>query len=259
MTFPAIVAKTRIFARLEQLLNSSSLDQLSALLDQLGQGRPIGDLLLELWDSGHALTLSKQDQTHLLNHAFGRNGKGWWGNDLEAIASEALAQALTRMLYEPSTEASVKRAAKSSGAPRVAPKAIDCWWMLPSTHFVHSVITESAHQITWTWVTPPRGDRDTEYGLYKKQLDVAETTLKRPFDPTFFVPDNYTRLENIWIVSGTRWALTHGTNAKGARTPCAVATAPITRLDGVSVTRSLCEDYQDRFPQIRKARKARAS
>jgi hypothetical protein len=248
MTFPGIIAKTRIFDRLEQFLNTSSVQELAAMRDALGQGRPLGDLLQAVWQSDHPLTLSKSDQGHLMNHVFNRNGKGWWGADVEAIATEAAAQALTRMLFTSSGES--KGRARSSGTPRAWPKRIDCWWALPSTHYFHNVITESEQQITWTFVTPAKGDQLPAYELYKEQYELASRILKRPLDPTFVVPDNFTRRENSWMISAERWALTHGVDKKGKPRRCAEEVPLLSGLPGVTVTRSLCEDYKDRYLQL---------
>jgi hypothetical protein len=214
-------------------------------------------LLQAVWQSGHPLTLSKADQGHLMNHVFNRNGKGWWGAEVEAVTTEALAQALTRMLFDApaANQGMAARSARtgrarSRGTPRAWPKRIDWWWALPSTHYFHTVITESDQQITVTFMTPPKGDQLPAYDLYRKQYELAKTILKRPLDPTFVVPDNFTRLENCWMISAERWALTHGVDQKGKPRRCAEVVAPLSGLGGVTVTRSLCEDYKDRFLQL---------
>jgi hypothetical protein len=239
MTDSAIAAKTRIFAWLEQALNAASLEELVRYLDLLKGGGLLGDLLKAQWDSGHPLfKLSRADQGHLLNHVFNRNGQGWWGSDVEAIATESLAQALTRMLFD------------GEGGPRRWVKRIDCWWMLAGTHHFHGMITESMQQITMLWMTPPKGDQKLQYEQYKQQLELACRTLKRPVDPGFLVPDNYTRSENIWIVSAERWALTHGVDAKGKPRRCADDVRLQSKVRGVKVTRQLCEDFKNRYPQL---------
>jgi hypothetical protein len=109
---------------------------------------------------------------------------------------------------------------------------------------------ESEHQITYLWMTPPKGDQRAEYGVYKKQLALAEEAFKRPRNPEFIVPDNLTRKENTWVVSASRWALTHGVDAKGKPRACADVVPLLTPKRGVvTVTRPFCETFRDRFPQ----------
>jgi hypothetical protein len=249
MTDPsASICKTRIFDRFEQALNTASMTELASYRTALREGALLGDLLLAQWRSGHSLSVSRSDQRHLLNHAFNRNGQGWWGPDVEAIAGEGVAQAITRMLFT------------ADGAPRKEAKRIDCWWMLPGTHHFSNLITESAQQISYLWMTPAKGDQPAEYTLYRKQLELAEGLLKRPRNPEFVVPDNLTRKENCWVVSASRWSLTHGVDDKGKPRACAEVVPLLTPKRGVvTVTRPFCEAFRDRFPQTERRKAAPAA
>jgi hypothetical protein len=69
------------------------------------------------------------------------------------------------------------------------------------------------------------------------------------------VPDNFTRKENVWTVSESRWALTHGVDRKGKPRACAEIVPPLTPgKKSVTVTRALCEAFQDRFPQAQRGK-----
>ena len=230
------ICKTRIFERFEQALNTASMTELAAYRTALREGIPLGDLLLAQWRSGHSLSVSRADQKHLLNHAFNRNGQGWWGADVEAIAGEGVAQAITRMLFT------------ADGAPRTQAKRIDCWWMLPSTHHFSNVITESAQQITYLWVLRPRAISARSTRLPAARAGRGHA--RAPAQLQFVVPDNFTRKENCWVVSASRWSLTHGVDAAGKPRACAEVIPLLASQRGVvTVTRPFCEAFRDRFPQ----------
>jgi hypothetical protein len=243
MTYPsAALVRTRVFDRLEQALNSASIAELTAFLDGLRGGMRLGDLLQAQWQAGNAFTLSRSDQNHLMNHVFGRKSRGWWGRDVEAIAGEGLAQVLSRMLFD------------LDGQPRRSAKRVACYWFLPGALHFYNTITESDQQITYTWVTPPKGDQPAAYAWYREQVELADKTkVSRESLPP--VPDNLTRKENIWIVSATRFANTRGVDSKGKPRALAEIERRLTRGADVTVARPLCEDYRDRYPQGGRARR----
>jgi hypothetical protein len=240
MTDVGVVARTRIFDRFNQALNNASLEELVAWRDALRGGATIVDLLQAAWKAGDTMSVGRADQKHLLQHVYGRGkGGGWWGREVEAIATEGLAQTITRMLFDP------------DGQPRKWAKRVDGSWMLGYTHHFHVVVQESEQQVTMTWVTPPKGDHPSDYARYLAALEDACENLSRPRDPDLRVASNFTRLEDIWVITDKRWALTHGVDKRTGRwRPVAKVERNVSKTRGqVVVARQLCEDYKDRFPQ----------
>ena len=230
----ASIAKTRIFARLEQALNAASMGELEGYLAALGDGATLVDLLEAQWRTGHPQSLSRADQVHVVSHAFPRKGNGWWGPDALAIATEGLAQALLRMI------------AASDGHSRKWARRIECLWVAAGTHHFHVSITDSPQQITLAFMTPPKGDQVAEYALYQQVRKLADAQLPGPRDKRRIVPKNLTRLENIWTVGETRWVAVSGVGENGKPLPVAEVQRNLTKGKGVVVTRQLCEAFEDR-------------
>lgn len=247
-------------------LNGASTPELAGYRALLMGGATALDLLEASWASGGPLTPSAAMQRHVREDIYGvaANARtkgarttrapkvpkpkhvGWWSDNALPITTEATAQFLTRMLFD------------TEGKPRKWPKRLDIYWLIGYSLHYHMIIRESPELITVNLVTPPKGDHASDYARYQRELVAAEKRRPkhRSKDPDLKVASNFTRVEDLWIVSDKAWAVTHGVDRTTGKWRPVVKIEPnLTPSADVLVTRALCEDYKDPYPQGRSAAK----
>jgi hypothetical protein len=245
----AIVAwgKTRLMTRLERGLNNASVRELSILRGALAGGTSFIQVMEAEWRLGQRTVSGQTDQNHLTQHVFGGKDGPWWGADVDAVATEGVAQTVTRMLYDLSDQ------------PRATAKRVDMWWLQGGADHFHIVVMESDQQITMTWVTPPKPDHAREFAAYKARIAALGARFSHAFDANLQVPANFTRPENAWTIAAKAWTRTHGCDGRGGRRPAVLTCKTLAKARNVAVTRALCEAFTDRFPQEAKKRRGKSA
>lgn len=241
MTAICFHAKTRLLRRLELGLNNASLKEL-VLLQKcfMADGMSFIQMLTAQWKLAERTVSGSADQKHL-GHVFGGDDP-WWGPSTDAIATEGLTQTLQRMMYDP------------NGEPRASAKRVDMWWSCGAAEHFHIITTESAHQITTTWLTPPKPDQKAAFAAYKTRVASAVKAAKPKKAERLEVPSNFTRPEDSWVTAGSEWVVLKGVNEKGKAQAASLLVPTLSKVakKRVTVVRSLCEAYTDRYVQVGK-------
>jgi hypothetical protein len=234
-TMPDLIAKTRIFATLETMLNAQTTETLMDWQTKIASNDLL-DLIDELRAS-NIYDLSDEDYEHFKLHVFGRPNnenkqEDWWGTHVEDIMGEGLCHLLEHMIY--------KTPYMHSDGQQTPHRMVESWWLCPATYYFRTIVTTNKDNDAWVTfhvITPPKGDHKKHYKEYKKRLPnkQQETHIN--------TPDDYDKLERIWVTSHGPDSVKWGKDNSNATVPLSVVMTPFKIGVDVETVQLYCEQF----------------